>query len=266
MKHFNTVLADVKSNVRTFVSKAHPAALVAWALVAILLVGAVAFTWYHNYRLFSRGLPEGMGWLAFAPPSLMDGSILLLLVLYLFWMRDGTQKIVALGFNLLLFVFVAVGTIIDYQLSTGEQVSGGLKTWLTIGLVASFLITLAGWEIIIHLDPVNRQRAKRGALELEAEESAFNLEMEHMRFQVEQANAELEFQRRLHGQMHARRMKAAEGEQVSAALDDFERGEGAVRAKEIRGQHSADRAPGSSAGKPVVAWQGGKVVNDPRGN
>lgn len=262
MKSFNTVLADVKSNVRSFVSKSHPAALLAWGLVAVLLVGAVAFTWYHNYRLFSRGLPDGMGWLAFAPPSLMDGSILLLLVLYLFWMRDGMQKLVALGFNLLLFVFVAVGTIIDYQMSTGEQISSGLRSWLTIGLVASFLITLAGWEIIIHLDPANRQRAKRGALELEAEESAFNLEMEHMRFQVEQANAELEFQRRLHAQMHARRMKAADGEQVSAALDDFERGEGAVRAKEIRGQHSADRAPGNgAAGKPTAIWQGGKRVD-----
>jgi hypothetical protein len=260
MKPFNTVLADVKSNVRSSVSKSHPAALLAWAMVAVLLVGAVAFTWYHNYRLFARGLPEGMTWLAFAPPSLMDGSILLILVLYLFWMRDGMQKLVALGFNLLLFVFVAVGTIIDYNLSTGEQISGGLRTWLTVGLVASFLITLAGWEIIIHLDPANRQRAKRGALELEAEEAAFNLEMENMRFQVEQAQSELEFQRKLHAQMHARRMKAVEGEQVSSALEDFERSEGAVRAKEIRGAHSADRADGNS--KQTVVWRGHTRVDE----
>jgi hypothetical protein len=248
MKPFNTVLADVKSNVRSSVSKSHPAALLAWAMVAVLLVGAVAFTWYHNYRLFARGLPEGMTWLAFAPPSLMDGSILLILVLYLFWMRDGMQKLVALGFNLLLFVFVAVGTIIDYNLSTGEQISGGLRTWLTVGLVASFLITLAGWEIIIHLDPAK------------AEEAAFNLEMENMRFQVEQAQSELEFQRKLHAQMHARRMKAVEGEQVSSALEDFERSEGAVRAKEIRGAHSADRADGNS--KQTVVWRGHTRVDE----
>jgi hypothetical protein len=65
-----------------------------------------------------------------------------------------------------------------------------------------------------------------------------------------------------YAQMHARRMKAADGEQVSAALDDFERGEGAVRAKEIRGQHSADRTLGNgAAGKQVAIWQGGKRVD-----
>jgi hypothetical protein len=221
----NNAISDIKKNLKGMFSKTHPAALIAWGIVGLILLAGVVFTGYHNWNLFSRGAQTDFGrTFAAIPPLLLDGSIVLLLILLLTYFRDRLQWWVAVLFNAVLFIIVGVNTSLDYSLVSGEALSDGMRLYLRWGVVWSFLLAFIGWEIIIHLDPRHRRQSARGQIEEEAEQETHELELEI-----------LEYEKKIQERMHASRMKAAESDEVEGALVDFEKGEAINKAKKIRG-------------------------------
>lgn len=232
----NKAVEDVKKNVKTFVGKTHPAALVAWFLVGGILLAGVIFTGWHNWSLFARGADTDFGkLLAAIPPLMLDGSIVILLILLLTYFRDPLQWWVAVGFNVMLFVIVGVNTSLNYSLTSGEAINAGMKIYLRWGILGSFLFAFALWEILIHLDPHHTRRMARAKLEMQAEHDAAEIELEMIELQIQQQKDELAYRKTLAQKMHAARMKATESKDVEAALIDYEKGNAVLDAKEIRG-------------------------------
>ena len=229
-------IQDIKKNLNGMFSKTHPAALIAWGVVGLILIAAVFFTGWHNWNLFSRGATTEAG-RAFSiiPPFLLDGSIILLLVLLLTYFRDRLQWWVAVLFNVVLFVIVGVNTSLDYSLATSEALSEAMRMYLKWGVVWSFLLAFIGWEIIIHLDPRHRRQAARAQIEEQAEQETHELELDILKMELKQRKDDLEYEKTLQEQMHTARMKAAESAEVERALVDFEQGEAVQKAKKIRG-------------------------------
>lgn len=234
----NNALAEVRKSVKGFASKTHPAALVAWFIVGLILLCGVVFTGWHNWSLFARGANTDFGQIVAAvPPLMLDGSIVLLLVLLLTYFRDPLQWWVAVGFNALLFIIVGINTSLNYSLTTGEAVTGGMRIYLRWGILGSFLLAFAVWEILIHLDPIHKRNAAKAKLEMQAEDDAHQIELELIQMEIEQRRNDLEYQKTVAGKMHAARMKAAQSADVDQALIDFEKQEAIQRAKVIRGVH-----------------------------
>jgi hypothetical protein len=232
----NNAVQDIKKNLKGMFSKTHPAALIAWGIVGLILLVGVIFTGYHNWNLFSRGATTDFGrTAAIIPPLLLDGSIVLLLVLLLTYFRDRLQWWVAVLFNAILFIIVGVNTSLDFSLATNESLSEGMNFYLRWGVVWSFLLAFIGWEIIIHLDPRHRRRAARAEVEEEAEAETHELELELFKMELQQQRDDFEYEKKLQERMHAARMKAANSDEVESALVDFEKGEAVGRAKKIRG-------------------------------
>jgi hypothetical protein len=231
-----SAVQDIRKNLKGMVSKTHPAALIAWGVVGLILLAGVIFTGYHNWNLFSRGAQTDFGrTFAAIPPLLLDGSIVLLLILLLTYFRDRLQWWVAVLFNAVLFIIVGVNTSLDYSLSTGESLSDGMRLYLRWGIVWSFLLAFIGWEIIIHLDPRHKRQSARGQVEEEAEQETHELELELLKIELKQKKDDLEYEKKIQERMHASRMKATESDEVERALVDFEKGEAINKAKKIRG-------------------------------
>jgi hypothetical protein len=214
-------------------SKMHPVALVVMALASLLIVAGAIFTGYHNTELYGRWTTSKL--VAVIPAVLLDGSMLLLLVGFIFWFTDPKQKVVAALFNLTLFLIIGVNTSLNFSLNTGEALSGGMRLYLKIGLIVSFLLTLGAWMLIFHLDPIVKQHEEKAALNAEAQRTAHEMEVEQMQLELERQKAELEYQNGLAQAMHAARMKALGSTEVKNALVDFEKQQAINEAREIRG-------------------------------
>lgn len=228
---------DVKKHVREFIGTAHPAALVAWFLVGVILFVGVLFTGYHNWNLFARGTHTDAGQiLAIVPPLMLDGSIVLILTLLLTYFRDALQWWVSVAFNVILFVIVGVNTSLDYSLANGEALSNGLQVYLRWGVLGSFLLAFALWEIIIHLDPKHRQRMARGKLEMQAELDAAQIELELIELGIQAQKYDLSYKKKRLEKKHTARMAALEREEVAEAWGDYETGEAEAEAEAIRSE------------------------------
>jgi hypothetical protein len=235
-------ITEVKTNVREFVGKAHPAALIAWCIVGAILLGCIIFTLWHNWNLFARGADTEFGrGLSIVPALLLDGSIGLLMILLLTYFRDPLQWWIAVGFNALLFVIVGVNTSLDYSLNTHDQLGEGMRFYLKWGVLGSFLLAFAIWEIIIHTDPRHRQRMARAKLEMQAEQDAAQIELEMIELQIQEQKNNLAYKKETIKRKHQARMAALQREEVAEAWDDYETGEAEAEAEHIRG--SRPKAP-----------------------
>lgn len=234
----SNAIEDVKKSVKNFVGKTHPAALVAWFLVGLILAAGIIFTGYHNWNLFARGSKTDFGqMLAVVPPLMLDGSIAILCVLLLTYFKDLLQWWVAVIFNVILFVIVGVNTSLDYSLSNNEALSDGLRVYLRWGVLGSFLIAFALWEVIIHLDPRHRRAAAKGQLQEQAEEDAHQIELEVIQLEIAKQKNDLEYQKKLAERAHAVRMKAAESQRVEDAWLEYEENEAIQRERDIKNAH-----------------------------
>jgi len=232
----NGAVQSIKKNLQGMFSKTHPAALIAWGIVGLILLAGVIFTGYHNWNLFSRGAQTDFGrTFAIIPPLLLDGSIVLLLVLLLTYFRDRLQWWIAVLFNAVLFIIVGINTSLDYSLATGEGLSDGMRLYLRWGVVWAFLLAFIGWELLIHLDPRHKRQSARAQVEEEAEQDTHELELDLLRMELKQQRDDLEYEKKIQERMHVSRMKAADSDEVEGALVDFEKGEAVNKAKKIRG-------------------------------
>lgn len=232
----SSAIQDIKKNLKGMLSKTHPAAFIAWGVVGLILLAGVVFTGWHNWNLFSRGAGTDFGQtFAVVPPLLLDGSIILLLILLLTYFRNRLQWWMAVLFNAALFVIVGINTSLDYSLSNGEPLSGGMRLYLRWGIVWSFLLAFIGWEFLIHLDPHHKRQAARAQIEEEAEDETHDLELEILKMDLQQKKDEIEYEKKIRARMHSARIKATDSDEVEGALVDFEKGEAVSKAKKIRG-------------------------------
>jgi hypothetical protein len=228
-------LKEAQERIKEFIGKVHPAAKVAWCVVGAFIFGAVFFTGWHNWSLFARGADTALGKnVAIIPALLLDGSLVLLLVLLLTYFKDSKQWAVAVFFNALLFIIIGVNTSLDYSMNTNEPLGDSMHAYLRWGVAWSFLATLAMWEIIIHLDPTHRMRMKKARLEMQAQESSNDAELQRIQLELAKLTDDLEYQKTLQTKMHNARMKAVRGEYVETALVDYEEAAAIAEARRIR--------------------------------
>lgn len=226
---------DVKANVREFVGASHPAAIIAWVIVGAILLGCILFTLWHNWNLFARGANTEFGRaLSIVPALLLDGSIGILLVLLLTYFRDGLQWWIAVGFNALLFIIVGVNTSLDYSLNANEPLGEGMRFYLKWGVLGSFLLAFAIWEVIIHTDPRHRQRMARAKLEMQAEQDAARIELEMIELGILEQQNNLAYKKETLKRRHQARMAALKREEVAEAWSDYETGAAEAEAEQIR--------------------------------
>jgi hypothetical protein len=228
-------IEKTQAEIKKFIGEVHPAAKVAWTVVGIFILSAVFWTGYHNWNLFARGSETEWGkTVAIIPALLLDGSLVLLLVLLLTYFKDETQWRVAVLFNVLLFLIIGINTSIDYSMALNEPLGENLRTYLHWGVAWSFLATLAMWEVIIHLDPIYKQRMEKMKLELQAQRAANAAELTRFQLSLKRSTDELEYQSTLQERMHGARMNAVQGEYVENALIDYEKSEALAEAQRIR--------------------------------
>lgn len=226
------VIEQLKKRVAE-VSKMHPVAKVVMALAALLIVAAAIYTGYHNYELYERVTTSSL--VALVPPVLLDGSMLLLLAGFIFWFTDPTQKVIAGIFNVALFLIVGLNTSLNGSMNAGEPLSHGMTLYLHYGIVASFLLVLAGWMLIFHFDPIVKRNEERAKVNAEAQATAHETEMKQIEMKLEGSKGEVEFQLALQQAMHSARMKALDSEEVVEALVDLEKEHAINEARNIRG-------------------------------
>lgn len=222
-------------------SKLHPIAIVVIVLASLLILAGAAFTGFHNYELYRRTTSSPM--IALVPPMLLDGSMILLLVGFIFWFTSPIQKVVAALFNLALFVIVGVNTSLNGSLNSGVALNNGMQLYLEYGIIASFLLTLGSWMLIFHLDPMVKRNEERAKLNAEAQSSAHAIEIDQMKLQMENDKAELEYRLALAVAMHSARMKALGSEDVKDALVDLEKQQALIEARDIRGSLPLPKDP-----------------------
>lgn len=229
-------LGEAREKIKAFIGKTHPAAKAAWFFVGALILSAVLFTGWHNWRLYSRGADTATGkTVAIIPALLLDGSIVLLLTLLLTYFKDRFQWWTAVIFNALLFLVIGANTSIDFSMNANEPLSTAMHAYLRWGVVASFLGTLLMWEIIIHLDPVHRMRMEKAKLEMKALQAANAAELRQIELEITRQTNEIDYQETLQTKMHASRMKATASSKVDEALTDFEESNAVFDAMRIRG-------------------------------
>jgi len=184
---------QVKKDVEKFSGKTHPAAKLAWVAIGCFIVMAVLFTGYHNWQLYKRGMGgTGVGdALAIVPPILLDGGIIVLLVLLIWYFKDPTQWLVGVVFNILLFVIVIVNTSLNYSLNSGEAMSAELKIYLHWGVLGSFVLVLAMYEILIHVDPNHKRQQEKAKLAAQAQDDLHELEVKTIQHGIEEQKGEV---------------------------------------------------------------------------
>lgn len=214
-------------------SKLNPMAKAVMIVAALFMVVAALYTGYHNWQLVNRLINNKV--LALIPPILMDGSMLLIPLAFFVWFTDPMQKLIAVIFEIIIFIIVGINTVVNGSYATGAPLTEDGRLYVSIFITVSFLLVLAGWMLIFHCDPIIKRHEEKAQKTAEAEQLAHDLQIEQMKSEVNRQRAEFDHQTTLYDAMHSARMKALESDDVQRALLDFEKGLAIIEAQRIRG-------------------------------
>ena len=226
-------LNEVHNSVESAKTKMHPIALVVMVIAALFILLAAAYTWWHNYQLFLRGSSSKI--VAAFPATLLDGSLVLLIPAAIWWFTSPLQRTIAGIAHVVLFVIVGVHTVLNNSLHTGEPLSDGMKAYLQVGIYVSFLLILGIWILLIHFDSRVKQHEDEARLNERAAAKAHELGVKVKEFELEQNEANLEFEMAKARALHNARMKAYGSEDVIGAFVDYEQQAAMIEAREIKG-------------------------------
>jgi hypothetical protein len=234
---FNQQSQEQLRNVKEAAAKAktamHPVALVVMCVASLFIILAAAYTWWHNYELFGRGTSSKV--VAAFPATLLDGTLVLLIPAAIWWFTSKTQRVVAGLAHVVLFVIVGFHTVLNNSLRTGEPLSEGMRAYLQVGIYASFLLVLGIWILLIHLDSRVKQHTEEAKLNEETAMKAHTLGMKAHQFELEQKEADLEFEMAKARALHIARMKAYGSEEVVEAFTEYEQQAAIIEARDIKG-------------------------------
>jgi hypothetical protein len=239
-----TIITETRQKMSQVLTGLHPAAKIALFLVGVIVTLALIFTAYKNWCLYSRVTSGQAGMIIAAiPPVLLDGSIGLLLVLLLFYITDGLQKLACILFNVVLFLVVGFNCVLENKLQTGSALTSGWRLYLEFGLVSVFLLCLLGWEFFLHLDPLIKRRQDRAEKEQSATQRAHELEMKAVEMDLEQKLADVNYEIQLRKKMNDARERTLASTTLDDELLNFEQREAIARAKQVRSYHSRSEEP-----------------------
>ena len=134
-----------------------------------------------------------------------------------------------------LFLIVGFHTILNNSLRTGDPLSDGMKAYLQVGIYASFLLVLGIWILLIRLDSRVKQHEDEARLNEEATTQAHALGVKAKKFELEQTEADLEFEMTKARSLHNARMKAYGSDEVLAAFIEYEQQAALIEARDIKG-------------------------------
>ena len=226
-------IKDVHEAVNSAKTKIHPIALVVMCVAALFIVLAAAYTWWHNYELFQRGTTSKI--VAAFPATLLDGSLVLLIPAAIWWFVSPLQRTIAGISHVLLFLLVGFHTVLNNSLRTGEPLNDGMKAYLQVGIYASFLLVLGIWILLIHFDSRVKQHEDEARLNERAATKAHELGVKAKEFELEQTEADLEFEMAKARALHNARMKAYGSEEVVSAFVEYEQQAALLEARDIKG-------------------------------
>ena len=221
---------EAVSNAKT---KMHPIGLVVMVIAALFILSAAAYTWWHNYQLFQRGTSSKI--VAAFPATLLDGSLILLIPAAIWWFTSPLQRTIAGIAHVALFIIVGTHTVLNNSLHTGEPLGEGMKAYLQVGIYVSFLLVLGIWILLIHFDSRVKQHEEEAKLNEEAATKAHALGVKAKKFELEQTEADLEFEMTKARSLHTARMKAYGSEEVLAAFVEYEQQAALIEARDIKG-------------------------------
>jgi len=205
-------------------------------LAAALIIAGAIYTGVHNFNLFARYLPQDQQVFALIPVLLLEGSLLLLLIAQFTWLTSPTQRIIATASSWLLFGLLAIHTLIDSWLQTGNQPPDWLQLYATFALPVTPVLVTAIWKMIIDADPARARARARATLEAA----------------IEQAQ-------------HEATLAALDEEQITRAIADYRTTTAALAAQRIRGSGSGSpkiTPPPKSAQRPSPAMNGVAAAAD----
>jgi hypothetical protein len=110
-----------------------------------------------------------------------------------------------------------------------------MKAYLQVGIYASFLLVLGIWILLIHLDSRVKQHSDEAKLNEEAAARAHALGVKATKFELEQKEADLEFEMEKARALHIARMKAYGSQEVIEAFAQYEQEAALIEAREIKG-------------------------------
>ncbi len=226
-------IKNVHEAVNNAKTKMHPIALVVMVIAALFILLAAGYTWWHNFQLFSRGTSSKV--VAAFPATLLDGSLVLLIPAAIWWFTSPLQRTIAGISHVVLFIIVGTHTVLNNSLHTGEPLSDGMKAYLQVGIYVSFLLILAIWILLIHFDSRVKQHEDEAKLNERAAAKAHELGVKVKEFELEQNEANLEFEMAKARALHNARMKAYGSEDVIDAFVDYEQQAALIEAREIKG-------------------------------
>jgi hypothetical protein len=146
-------------------------------LGVVLLAVIVAYTGYHNYRLFSRGLDPSGQVFALIPVLALEGGALWLLVCAFAWFTDAKQKAIAATAEIVLIFVIALNVIVDHNLTEGTALPDWLVTYRTLLTPAAPVAVFALIVLLLYLDPSKRRRDMAAALAMAQEERMFQAKL-----------------------------------------------------------------------------------------
>lgn len=214
-------------------SKLNPMAKAVMVVASLFVIVAAVYTGYHNWQLVNRLINNKA--LSLIPPVLMDGSMLLIPLAFFVWFTDGTQKLIAIVFEIALFLIVGINTVLNGSYTTGQALTEDGRLYVSAFITISFLLVLAGWILIFHCDPIIKRHEEKAAKTAEAEQLAHDLQIEQMKNGISKERADFDHQTALFDAMHSARMKALQSDDVHTALLDYEKGLAIAEAQRIRG-------------------------------
>jgi len=140
--------------------------LVQFASGALVLLGLIS-TGYLSFMLYSRAFPDNLKILAFAPTTLIEGSLAVFMLGSFVWFAHGVQGSLSKIFGWLMFAIVALNCIVEFNVLVGGESAAKDNVFLSIysfwGVPLVIPLVIGFWKAVLDSDPsiqIMRQRRK----------------------------------------------------------------------------------------------------------
>lgn len=124
----------------------------------IVMIGA-AYTGYHTYNLYSKGLGAS-GWseaLALIPVGVLEGVILLVMLANMVYFVSPEQKFLA-RFSWIGLIILAINTMIDHNINAKQELPWALQMYSLIAVPVIPIIGIMYVKLILEADPAIKQK------------------------------------------------------------------------------------------------------------
>ncbi len=231
--------------------------VMAWAmmLIGVVVTGTMTYALTHKGMMSSALWKAWVDFAAFLPVALLEGSALALVYGRHYWFRSSEQRKLANVAGWVIWLVLAATSIVHFAF--GASGSGAMQSFL--GFYASYILPLTIvavpmlWKRLYDAAPESAMRV--AVLEAEAD-----LRSQLVEIQKEQNTLMVQAYR---DGMNTSRVSAARKALFEqASIEHAQSIVGFIEGAEDHQEQTQSAPPD----KPVVRWQGGRIVEGSRGN